>query len=191
MSRIKYGSCVYSHSPNPYKYHRQNCGTFGFSECAYHEWCQKDFSFAAQSLRARAIGRMRIVDSILADKDWRARAWYLERTASDEYARTERIERANEQKPLVIYYNNRDQPLAELLNFPIQWRVLPLKIREWLGAESNRRHEDFQSSALPTELPSRIAMALPQHNERRVLIKAENAQRSMGSYRASVLSELY
>src|SRR5207253_8952756 len=25
----------------------------------------------------------------------------------------------------------------------------------WLGAESNRRHEDFQSSALPTELPSR------------------------------------
>ena len=26
--------------------------------------------------------------------------------------------------------------------------------RMWLGAESNRRHEDFQSSALPTELPS-------------------------------------
>jgi hypothetical protein len=24
----------------------------------------------------------------------------------------------------------------------------------WLGTESNRRHEDFQSSALPTELPS-------------------------------------
>jgi hypothetical protein len=27
----------------------------------------------------------------------------------------------------------------------------------WLGAESNRRHEDFQSSALPTELPSRCS----------------------------------
>jgi hypothetical protein len=27
---------------------------------------------------------------------------------------------------------------------------------KWLGAESNRRHEDFQSSALPTELPSRV-----------------------------------
>ena len=26
---------------------------------------------------------------------------------------------------------------------------------EWLGAESNRRHADFQSAALPTELPSR------------------------------------
>ena len=25
----------------------------------------------------------------------------------------------------------------------------------WLGTESNRRHKDFQSSALPTELPSR------------------------------------
>ena len=25
----------------------------------------------------------------------------------------------------------------------------------WLGAGSNRRHKDFQSSALPTELPSR------------------------------------
>ena len=27
----------------------------------------------------------------------------------------------------------------------------------WLGAESNRRHKDFQSSALPTELPSRTS----------------------------------
>jgi hypothetical protein len=25
--------------------------------------------------------------------------------------------------------------------------------RRWPGTESNRRHEDFQSSALPTELP--------------------------------------
>ena len=28
----------------------------------------------------------------------------------------------------------------------------------WLGAGSNRRHEDFQSSALPTELPSHVGM---------------------------------
>ena len=26
----------------------------------------------------------------------------------------------------------------------------------WLGTESNRRHADFQSAALPTELPSRL-----------------------------------
>ena len=29
--------------------------------------------------------------------------------------------------------------------------------KEWLGTESNRRHKDFQSSALPTELPSRCS----------------------------------
>src|SRR5439155_26343532 len=40
--------------------------------------------------------------------------------------------------------------------------VLPLKEGQWLGAESNRRHVDFQSTALPTELPSR--------DRRRVLV---------------------
>ena len=29
-----------------------------------------------------------------------------------------------------------------------------MKAAAWLGAESNRRHVDFQSTALPTELPS-------------------------------------
>jgi hypothetical protein len=29
-------------------------------------------------------------------------------------------------------------------------------VTKWLGGESNSRHEDFQSSALPTELPSRL-----------------------------------
>ncbi len=28
------------------------------------------------------------------------------------------------------------------------------RLKWWLGAELNRRHKDFQSSALPTELPS-------------------------------------
>ena len=27
-------------------------------------------------------------------------------------------------------------------------------IKWWFGAESNRRHADFQSAALPTELPN-------------------------------------
>ena len=30
----------------------------------------------------------------------------------------------------------------------------------WAGAELNRRHEDFQSSALPTELPARRSQTL-------------------------------
>jgi hypothetical protein len=47
-----------------------------------------------------------------------------------------------------------------------QW-IMPLFYRHllkwWLGAELNRRHKDFQSSALPTELPSQtvIREALP------------------------------
>ena len=32
---------------------------------------------------------------------------------------------------------------------------LPNERTMWLGRELNPRHEDFQSSALPTELPSR------------------------------------
>ena len=39
----------------------------------------------------------------------------------------------------------QDRPLQPDLGIPPTW---------WLRAESNRRHEDFQSSALPTELPS-------------------------------------
>ena len=57
----------------------------------------------------------------------------------------------------------------------------PSENEVWLGAESNRRHEDFQSSALPTELPSRIALPQSRCIERRVLIKAENAQPSTPS----------
>src|SRR5579859_4451887 len=34
-------------------------------------------------------------------------------------------------------------------------------LKWWLGAELNRRHKDFQSSALPTELPSRHAKIIP------------------------------
>jgi hypothetical protein len=44
----------------------------------------------------------------------------------------------------------------------VVWRYLGTKKqiagedgKWWLGAELNRRHKDFQSSALPTELPSR------------------------------------
>jgi hypothetical protein len=35
--------------------------------------------------------------------------------------------------------------------------LIPLRFRGfewWAGSESNTRHEDFQSSALPTELPA-------------------------------------
>jgi integrase len=56
------------------------------------------------------------------------------------------------------------RPNLHFLSFPVQSepgqkrlvfpRILPMKTAAWLGAESNRRHVDFQSTALPTELPS-------------------------------------
>ena len=44
-------------------------------------------------------------------------------------------------------------------------------MRRWLGRELNPRHEDFQSSALPTELPSHLSMttaALSPTNDSRI-----------------------
>ena len=46
-----------------------------------------------------------------------------------------------------IPFPMKNQIAFQLLDFSI-----------WLGTESNRRHKDFQSSALPTELPSLIFM---------------------------------
>src|SRR5437764_14937234 len=43
-----------------------------------------------------------------------------------------------------------------VLHFLLRYCTSPLVIKRWLGAESNRRHVDFQSTALPTELPSRF-----------------------------------
>ena len=34
-------------------------------------------------------------------------------------------------------------------------RLAAKKLHEWAGADLNRRHTDFQSVALPTELPAR------------------------------------
>jgi hypothetical protein len=43
----------------------------------------------SQQLNARANGRVRLVDSILDDRDWRGKAWYLERTAPAEFGRVD------------------------------------------------------------------------------------------------------
>ncbi len=57
----------------------------------------------------------------------------------------------------------------------------------WLGAELNRRHKDFQSSALPTELPSRShsprdhAKTVPQAVRARQALKRKPTARQPGS----------
>ena len=40
--------------------------------------------------------------------------------------------------------------------------ILLSREKVWAGAESNRRHEDFQSSALPTELPAHVRTGWPR-----------------------------
>ena len=46
--------------------------------------------------------------------------------------------------------------------------VLSRRVGEWPGAESNCRHEDFQSSALPTELPGqKVGISLKTKGESR------------------------
>jgi hypothetical protein len=45
------------------------------------------------------------------------------------------------------------------------------KHREWwLGAELNRRHKDFQSSALPTELPSQPFISNHYEQQRKITL---------------------
>jgi hypothetical protein len=63
------------------------CGALGLPDRTFHDYCAKDSAFLAETQRARAQGRVRIVDSILDDRDWRGKAWYLERTAPAEFGR--------------------------------------------------------------------------------------------------------
>jgi hypothetical protein len=65
------------------------CASLGLPDRTFHHYCQKSPAFLAETQRARAQGRVRLVDSILDDRDWRGKAWYLERTAPDEFARVE------------------------------------------------------------------------------------------------------
>src|SRR5436190_2076478 len=53
----------------------------------------------------------------------------------------------------------------------------------WLGPELNRRHADFQSAALPTELPSREIVDLSQE---RVLTMQQTVCRASASLAANL-----
>jgi hypothetical protein len=54
-----------------------------------------------------------------------------------------------------LHFLSSPAPLGESRKSLVFPRILPMKTAVWLGPESNRRHVDFQSTALPTELPSR------------------------------------
>jgi len=59
----------------------------GLRNRSFHRYCARNATFLAETHRARAKGRVRIVDSILNDRDWRGKVWYLERTAPAEFGR--------------------------------------------------------------------------------------------------------
>src|SRR5262245_47792237 len=63
------------------------CAALGLPDRSFHRYCERNATFLAATQRARAQGRVRIVDSILDDRDWRGKAWYLERTAPAEFGR--------------------------------------------------------------------------------------------------------
>jgi hypothetical protein len=71
------------------------CDALGVTESKYFEWMKKGeqdeqpySKFREQATRARANGKIVLVRQILADKDWRAKAWYLERCWPNEFGRT-------------------------------------------------------------------------------------------------------
>src|SRR6266478_8722254 len=60
-----------------------------------------------------------------------------------------------EARPNFIFFHFRSNPNRSQKRL-VFTRVVPMKTRVWLGAESNLRHVDFQSTVLPTELPSPV-----------------------------------
>src|SRR4029077_2902729 len=65
------------------------CDAVGIDEATYRRWVARSKDFCAEATRARSKGKIALIAQILADKDWRAKAWYLERCWPSEFARTE------------------------------------------------------------------------------------------------------
>jgi hypothetical protein len=104
---------------------KASCEACGHSERSYFDWCNKDASFLAATLRARTAGKIKIVESILVDKDWRARAWYLERCFPAEFGRTKErnFENADQNERSMnwtMLLDTGGKTLEELLDFPIK-----------------------------------------------------------------------
>src|SRR5581483_6373302 len=67
---------------------------------------------------------------------------------------------------------------ASFQSYLVDWVRIAVLAKAWLGPESNRRHVDFQSTALPTELPSLCKIFLAALANERAATKAEIVQRS-------------
>jgi hypothetical protein len=102
------------------------CVVAGISESAFYEWLARGIlgeqpyaKFAELVQSARARGLVTLVESIITDKDWRAKAWYLERTRPADFAQVSHRVLAPEvpqtpqppAPPAIINYHYR--PVAE------------------------------------------------------------------------------
>ena len=76
------------------KYHtiKDACAVAGIGESTFYLWLLKGMSgeqpylqFVEMLQLARARVRTTLVDEIITDKDWRAKAWYLERSWPDAF----------------------------------------------------------------------------------------------------------
>ncbi len=65
------------------------CSACGVDDSTYRRWIVGSKQFCTEATRARNKGKIALLAQILTDKDWRAKAWYLERCWPAEFARTE------------------------------------------------------------------------------------------------------
>ena len=84
------------------------CDALGLTESRFYDWQKQNEDFREQLTRARATGKIALVRQILTDKDWRAKAWYLERCWPSEFGRT--AERPLPKEP----ESEREGPLWQL-----------------------------------------------------------------------------
>jgi len=69
------------------------CEAAGIAQSTYYDWLGKNPEFSAELTQARAEGRSELVEKLLAavdrdgNPDWRALAWYLERTDRETYGK--------------------------------------------------------------------------------------------------------
>src|SRR5882724_6074296 len=91
------------------------CDAAGINDATYRRWVVGSKDFCTEATRARSKGKIAILSQILADKDWRAKAWYLERCYPAEFARTEDRRLPEEASATAA---NKMPPLTVVLSTP-------------------------------------------------------------------------
>jgi hypothetical protein len=126
------------------------CAALEVSESKFHEWMKKGeqgekpySEFRQRTLCARAWGKIAHLRAIFANKDWRGRAWYLERTFPLEFGRcAERDLPADLEKKKIsvaVILNTGGKTLEEVTNFPIVDDLSPPK-GEATSQEASNAH---------------------------------------------------